>query len=144
MIKKIVLNYGYGCWGRPTKISSEHAIFTIKEVKFVKKPEQSCRTNCRIEFKYNPIISEYERFELEDFENDYIKDFEELCHEAESLIGKTSHEQICDAIGSSLEIFYEDGRRIEFGLFVEDGDRTAIKRIYEIADKYAPDFFRED
>lgn len=143
MIKKIIIHYGYGCWGHPTKINSDHASFTLKEVKFTRKPEMSCKSNCRIEYKYDPNVMNFDDYKNNKVDDSYLEDFMDLCRAAESLIGRTSHERICDAIGSSIEIIYNDGNKKEFSLFVEGGD-PAIMQIYNIANKYAPDFFKED
>lgn len=141
-IKKVTLDYGYGCWGIPTDLWSDHASFTSNLVKYIRKPEMSCKTNPRIEYSYCPLENEFSMHREVVFSS-YEEDFARLCSCAESLIGRTQHEHICDAIPASLDIIFVDGRKINIPLGMEYRD-PAIDYIYEFADRYAPDFFKNE
>lgn len=139
-IKKVTLNYGCGCWGFPTDLWSDCVSFTSNLVKYLRKPEMSCKTNPRIEYSYCPLENEFSMYR-EVILSSYEEDFVRLCFCAKSLIGRTQHEHICDAIAASLDIIFVDGRKINIPLGMECRD-PAIDYIYKFADKYAPDFFK--
>ncbi len=150
-IKRITINYEASNWGIPTNLYSSYVTFTSNQIKYVRRPYMSCKNNPRIEYSYNPLPNGF----LTDIEkDDYESDFKTLCSIVESLI-KFKHKMnvlgldddskqiVCDANPASIDITYDDKKKINIPLFAIPMD-FEINTMYKIADKYAPSIFKQE
>lgn len=140
-IKKLTINFSYGCYGMQNELSRDYMSFTRDKVRYVRKSlDKAIMSNPTIDIQYNPNIS-LETFEAKLF--DYPKDFNQLCFLAEMLM--SGNDFICDAIEASVDIEYIDGTKktIDRVGSIIINEASPYGEMIGIAGKYIPEVIRK-
>lgn len=133
-VKKITVNFSYGCYKFSENVSCDYISFSIDKIRFVRKPlYETSISNPIIEISYKPqgLIN----FTNNKPSNSYSDDFEQLCLYSESM--KDGHYKICDIVPPSLDVQYIDGSIITYRNLMYNDD-SPFKEIMKIVEKYIP------
>lgn len=138
MIKKIVYNLFYGCWGMRGELSRTYVIFEKHKITYCREPldDYSHKDNCMIKVSYNPSFSP----DLELYENNRDYDFAEICSIVDTI--EKNHKEntrVLDAIPASVVVSDDEkGKKI-----IKSLDFSETEQLDLFVEKYMPESFKQ-
>lgn len=139
-VKRLTVHFASSCYGKPEELYSDHAVFSAREVKFIRKRKMATIKGPQIEIKYNPhkLPAEYPKI----ISLEYSKDFSEMCEIACKLIGEIEPTEHIKSNGVSLEILFENGEKYKFDLNSREHN-FLVHQLIMFSFSYMPEFFKE-